>query len=109
MGCLSDDLDRFLKTEGIRILSFPGRNRTGSWRPLSEEETEGFRSIHPETFGSGDLECLMDRLDVLLDALERREPKDRNSEAYSQWEDRMWETERLMDRVQDCLDAAYEA
>ena len=42
MSNLSDDLDRFLKTDGIRILIESGTVRTEPYEPLTEDDIENF-------------------------------------------------------------------
>ena len=42
MGSLTSDLDRFLKTDGLRILIESGAVRTGPWEPLTADDIEDF-------------------------------------------------------------------
>ena len=99
MGSPTDDLDRFLRTEGLRILRESGALRAAAPPPLAEEDTADFRAMNLESMGAVELETLLDRLEDLLDVLEDREPGDPDSGEYEIWDSRLSETEALLDRV----------
>lgn len=70
------------------ILNFPDFTEEPELEELSREELEAY------------LKTLRDR----IEALDREEPADMNSEAYELWGDRHEELEDLADEVLDLLD-----
>ena len=104
MGNLSDDLDRFLKTDGLRIIYDSQGFRTEPYEPLTEEDIDDFDSMDLSNLNEEELEDLYDKADALRDDLEDKEPEDENSEEYSIWEDRLSATEDFINRIQERLD-----
>ena len=90
MGSLSDDLDRFLKTDGIRIIMDAGGICTEPLRLLTEEELRNFQSIDISSMNAEELEDLRFRLEDLLDEPEEQE--------------RLSEIEDFLDKVTEYLD-----
>ena len=103
MGCLIDDLDRFLRTEGIRIVAGSGGVRAGGV-PLSEDDIDGLGSMDLEGMDRADLEDLLDRAENLRDDLEDLPPEEESSEEYALWDSRLFRLENFIDRVQERLD-----
>ena len=58
----------------------------------------------PESMNREDLERYLTALQDELAALDAREPKNPNSEAYEEWADRHEDLEDLVDEVLDRLD-----
>ena len=108
MSSLTNDLDRFLKTDGLRILIESGAVRTEAYKPLTMEDIGGFAAMDLDSLDADRLEDLLDRAEDLLDELEDDEPGGGDSEAHDLWEDRLSETEDLIDRIRDRLDELEE-
>ena len=104
MGNLSDDLDRFLKTDGLRIVFDSQGIRTETYEPLTEEDIDDFDSMDLSNLNEEELENLYDKADALRDDLEDKEPEDEGSKEYSLWEDRLSATEDFIDRIEERLD-----
>lgn len=109
MSSLTSDLDRFLKSDGIRILIDSEGVKAEPLNPLSEEDIEGFASMDPDTMSEDELETLQYRLEDLRDDMEDREPKDRTGEAYRTWDARLSAVEDFLDRVLDRLEELEES
>ena len=103
MASLTSDLDKFLKTDGLRILVESGAVRTEPYEPLTVDDIDDFAEMDLENKTTEDLEFLLDRAEDLLDELEDEEPND-GSEEHDLWENRLSETEDFIDRIQDRLD-----
>lgn len=101
MGNLRDDLDRFLRTDGIRILMDSDGIRTEPYDPLTEDNIDDFSSMNLEELGTDSLEDLLEKAEDLLDDLESDELDDDESEDHSLWEDRISETEDFIDRIRN--------
>ncbi len=99
MGCLNDDLERFLKTDGFRMMMDSGRKTASDGEPLTEEDIEDLDSMILENLNKGALEDLMTKAENLRDDLEDREPEDEDSGEYDLWEDRLCAVEDFIDRV----------
>ena len=108
MSSLTNDLDRFLKTDGLRILIESGAVRTEAYKPLTMEDIGGFAAMDLDSLGTDRLEDLLDRAEDLLEELEDGEPDGGDSEAHGLREDRLSETEDLIDRIRDRLDELEE-
>ena len=108
MGNPNDDLDRFLKTDGLRILIESGAVRTEAYKPLTMEDIGGFAAMDLDSLDADRLEDLLDRAEDLLEELEDGEPDGGDSEAHGLREDRLSETEDLIDRIRDRLDELEE-
>ena len=108
MGNLKNDLDRFLKTDGIRILIESGVVRGEPWEPLTVDDIDDFFAMNLEDLDTARLEDLQKKAEDLLDELEDAEPGGENSEEYETWEERVEETERLIRRIRDRLDELEE-
>ncbi len=103
MSNLRDDLDKFLKTDGVRIIMDAGGVRAEPYEPLTVEDIDGFDSIVLEELDETSLEDLLDYAEELRDDLEDDEP-DNESEEHNLWEYRLCETENFIDRIRDRLD-----
>ena len=99
MGCLNDDLERFLKTEGVRMIRDSEKKSAADCEPLTEEDIEDLDSMILEGLDKAALEDLMAKAENLRDDLEDREPEDEGSEEYDLWEDRLCAVEDFIDRV----------
>ena len=99
MGSAAKDLDRFLMTAGRRMLEGTCYFKTAAWKPLTEEDIGGFRSMDLNRLNNAELEDLLDHLEDLLDVVEDGEPEDRQGEAYARWEYRLGETRSIIRRV----------
>lgn len=104
MGCLNDDLEKFLKSDGIRIIMDADGVRTEPFIRLTEADIEDFGSIDLEDMESDELERLQDQVDDLRDEIEDREPEDEDSEEHDLWEDRLSEVEDFLDDIRERLD-----
>lgn len=104
MGNLSDDLDRFLRSEGRRILMDAEGVKTEPFEPLTEADIEDFDSMNLEHLDADALEDLLEKAEELQDDMEDREPEDESSEEHDLWEDQLSRVEDFMDRIQDRLD-----
>ena len=101
MGNPTDDLDRFLKTAGIRIA---GGMQAGPFEPLAVDDISRFASMDLKSMGRNELASLQYRLEDLRDDLEDREPADKSSEEYRLWDRRLCAVEDFLDRVLDRLE-----
>jgi len=99
MGSLSDDLDRFLKTDGLRIIRDSTNIRAGISEPLTEEDINDFDCMNLDELNTEDLEDLRDKAEDLRDHLEDQEPEDENSEEHALWEDKFFRIEDFIDRI----------
>ena len=104
MSNLVNDLDIFLKTDGLRILIESGAVRTEPYEPLTVDDIDDFAEMDLANKTTEDLEFLLDRAEDLLDELEDEEPDDENSNEYDLWSNRLSETEDFIDRIQGRLD-----
>lgn len=104
MGSLSDDLERFLRSDGIRILVESGTVKVEPYESLTENDIDDFDSMDIENLNLDDLEYLLDRVEDLQDTLEEKEPEDEESEAHACWDDQMSKTENFIDEIRDRID-----
>ncbi len=104
MGNISDDLDKFLKTDGVRIIMDAGGVRTEPYEPLIVEDIDDFDSMDLEKLDESGLEDLLEKAEELRDDLQDEEPEDEESEEHGLWEKRLSETEVFIDRIRDRLD-----
>ena len=104
MGNLIDDLDKFLRTDGIKILVKSGDVKVKAYEPLTEEDIDDFGSMNLDNLNQETLENLLDKAEDLRDDMEDREPEDEESEEHDLWEDRLSEIEDFIDRIQNHLD-----
>lgn len=104
MSSLSNDLDRFLKSDGLRILIESGAVRIDSEEPLAADDTEDFADMDLDHLDADALEDLLEKAEDLLDDLNEQEPEDEGSEEHELWEDRLSETEDFIERTLDRLD-----
>ena len=104
MGSLYKDLDKFLKTDGIRIVMESGCVRTEPLELLTPADIGSFDSMDLKSMDRDKVKCLLDQLEDLLDTLEEEEPEAEDSAAYKQWKEQVSATEDFMNEVQDCLD-----
>ena len=102
MGSLTDDLDRFLKTDGVRIVTGSKGIKAELLSPLAEEDIPSFASMDLEAMTEDKLEALQYRLEDLRDSMEDREPGDRTGDRA--WDTRLCEVEDFLDRVLDRLE-----
>ncbi len=103
MGCLNDDLERFLKTDGIRMMA-SSKKSAADCEPLTEEDIDDFDSMILEGLDKGSLEDLMSKAEDLMDELEDREPKNEDSAEYDLWEDRLCAVEDFIDRIGELVE-----
>lgn len=108
MGNLNDDLDRFLKTDGLRILIESGAIRTEPYEPLTVEDIDDFADMDLDELDADHLEDLLDKAEDLHDDLEDDEPDNPESEEYSLWAYRLSETMDFIYRIQERLDELEE-
>ena len=73
MGNLKNDLDRFLKTDGIRILIESGVVRVEPWEPLTEDDIDDLASMNLDNLDTARLEDLQKKAEDLLDELEEED------------------------------------
>ena len=91
MGSLSNDLEKFLKFDGVRILIESGAVRTEPWESLKVEDIDDFAGMELKGLNEEALEDLMDKVEDLRSELEDDEPEE--SEEHDLWEDRISECE----------------
>ena len=103
MASLSDDLDKFLKTDGLRIIMDSKGVRTEPYEPLTVNEISDFADMNLDILDTDALEDLKDKAEELRDDLESEEPDDEASEEHDLWEDRISETEDFIDRIRERL------
>ncbi len=108
MSCLYDDLEKFLKSDGIRILMDSGAMRFRHFNPLSTEDIEGLDSMDLDALSREELEELQERAEDLLDELEDSEPEDEGSEEHEEWEDRLSDVNEFIGRIGEKLDKTEE-
>ena len=108
MGNLVNDLDRFLKTDGLRILIESGAIRTEPYEPLTVNDIDDFAAMDLNELDADHLEDLLDKAEDLHDDLEDDEPGDPESDEYSLWAYRLSETMDFIDRIQNRLDELEE-
>ena len=109
MGCLNDDLEKFLKSDGIRIIMDTEGVRTEPFIRLTEDDIDEFDySMDLENIDADDLDRLQDQVDDLRDEIEDREPEDEDSEEHDLWEDRLSKVEDFLDNIRECLDELEE-
>ena len=104
MASLTSDLDKFLKTDGLRILVESGAVRTEPYEPLTVEDIDDFADMSLDELDTDHLEDLLEKAEDLRDDLEDEEPDDENSNEYDLWSNRLSETEDFIDRIQERLD-----
>ena len=104
MGCLNDDLERFLRTEGVRMMMDSEKKSAADCEPLTEEDIEDLDSMILEGLDKAALEDLMAKAENLRDDLEDREPEDEGSEEYDLWEDWLCAVEDFIDRVEEMVE-----
>ena len=100
MGSRTDDLDRFLKTDGIRILRDSGFFRAKPAVPLTVQE---LAALDPRRLDRQSLGDLLDRAEDLLDAVEDSEPKNRRGKAHAVWEEQFWQTAKSVRSLRESL------
>ena len=103
MGSLTSDLDRFLKTDGLRILLESGAVRAEPYKPLTVDDIGGFAAMDLETLDTNRLEDLLEKAEDLRDTLEEQEPGIENSAEHDLWENRLSETEDFIDRLRGTM------
>ncbi len=103
MSCLYDDLEKFLKSDGVRILMDSGAIRVRRFDPLRAEDIENLEALDLDGMGREELEELQERAEDLLDELEDSEPEDEGGEEHDGWEDRLSDVEEFIDRIQEQL------
>ncbi len=108
MGSLCDDLDKFLKTDGIRILIDSEGVKFEPYEPLTDEDIDDFAFMDLDELDEDAMEDLLAKAEELQDDLEDREPEDENSNGHDLWEDRISEVEDFIDRIQERLDSLEE-
>lgn len=106
MADLTNDPDKFLKTDGLRILIESGVVRTEPYEPLTVDDIDDFADMDLDDLDTDRLEDLLYMAEDLRDDLEDDEPDDEDSEEYNLWSDRLSETEDFIDRIQYRLDQA---
>ena len=108
MSCLNDDLEKFLKSDGLRSLMDSGAIRVRTFDPLDENDIEELDSMDLDVMSQEELEELADRAEDLLDVLEDREPEDRDCEEYGTWEEKLSDVEAFIGRIREQLDEMNE-
>ena len=108
MSQMDNNLEKFLKTEGLRIIFDANGIREKSYTPLTAEDIPNFGGMDLESMDAKDLEFLRDQLEDLLDTLEEDEPDEEGREAYDRWEEQIDAVESFLDEVQDRLDEEEE-
>ena len=103
MGNLDKDLEKFLKSDGMRILMESGIVSVRCSDPLSEEEIDALDSTDLDTMSREELEELQDRAEDLINELEDSEPEDEDSQEHSDWEDKLSDIEGLIDQIEEKL------
>ena len=92
MGNISDDLDKFLKTDGVKIIMDSNGTRLEPWEPLSIDGFGPIDSIDPESLNQEELKSLLDKAEDLR----------------SELEDQLSEVEDLIDCAEERLDKLEE-
>ena len=108
MAQMDNNLEKFLKTEGLRIIFDANGIQEETYTPLSVEDIPSFGGMDLESMDAEDLDLLRDQLEDLLDTLEEDEPEEEDSEVHDQWEEQISSVESFLDEVRDCLDRAEE-
>lgn len=108
MADLTNDLDKFLKTDGLRILIESGIVRTEPYKPLSVNDIDYFVDMDLDELCTNHLEDLLDKAEDLRDELEDSEPENEGSVEHDLWENNLSEIENFIDRIQDRLDEQKE-
>ena len=103
MGNPSDDLDRFLHSEGRRILAESGEAPAKPYEPLTCEDIDDFVYLNLERLDKEALDDLLYKAEELRDNLEKQKPEEAVSEEHSRWEEKLIEVEDFVDRVRECL------
>ena len=76
MAQMDNNLEKFLKTEGLRIIFDANGIREKTFTPLTVEDIPNFENMDLESMDLEDLENLLDQLEDLLDTLEEDEPEE---------------------------------
>ena len=108
MGCLNDDLDRFLKTEGIRMMMASDKKSAAEYEPLTEEDIENLDFMVLDELGKDSLAELLTQAENLRDDLEDREPETKDSEEYNLWDKRLCAVEDFIDRIGELVEESDE-
>ena len=61
MGNIRDDLDKFLKTDGVKIIMDAGGVRAEPYEPLTEEDIDDFDDMNLEELDKAGLADLLDK------------------------------------------------
>ena len=104
MGSLCDDLDKFLKTDGIKIIIDSKGTRVEPYEPLTEDDIDDFADMDLDELDETGLEDLLEKAEELQDEMADREPEDENSETHDTWEGQIIEIEDFIERIRDRLD-----
>ena len=88
MSTIDKDLERFLKTDGLKIVMNSAGTRVEPYKPLTIEGYGSVSAINPEELDADSLQDLLDKAEDIQSALE----------------DQLSDIEDLSDRVQDRLD-----
>jgi len=101
MANITNDLDRFLKTDGVRILEESGALHPDFGDPLTMEDIDDFSSMNLENLTADDLEDLIMKVTDVLDELTRNGPAAETDELRNY---RISETRAFRDRILRQLD-----
>ena len=108
MAQMDNNLEKFLKAEGLRIIFDANGIREKTFTPLTVEDIPKFEDMDLESMDAEDLDLLRDQLEDLLDTLEEDEPDEEEGDAYDRWEEQIDAVESFLDEVRDCQDGAEE-
>lgn len=89
MGSPANDLDKFLKTDGLRILIESGAVRAEPYEPLTVDDIDDFAAMDLDNLDENLPEDLPDKAEDLRDELENDEPDNEDSEEHDLREDRL--------------------
>ena len=103
MANLTRDLDIFLKSDGIRILTESGAVLTEPSEPLTVDDIEDFSDMNLEELDISHLEDLLAKAEDLIEGLERNEPLDEEVEEPHLWDDRLIDIAFFIERIENRL------
>ena len=103
MGNMIDDLDKFLKTDGIRILTDSGAIRAEPHKPLPDSSMEDLTFLSPDGPNADQLTGLLAQAEGLRDDLICEGPAGESEDARILWNDRLSRTEDFIDRIRSRL------
>ena len=108
MGNLNNDLEKFLKSDGMRILMESGVVSVAANESLTDEEIENFISVDLDSLDVEELKDLQEKAEDLRDKVEMNEPEDEDSDEYDLWESQIIRIDDFLDDILDRLDEREE-